>query len=63
MAVYECSVCGMAVETTCAKCKQPLVDDTLTLPDGKKVRIAKCPKCAGKIKSPQCCGSDMSCSI
>ena len=57
---YHCSDCDMAVKgLTCAKCDAPLVDDEVTLEDGKKVRVAKCPKDCGKIKSPQCCGHDM----
>ncbi len=63
MAIYECNKCGMGVETSCSKCKEPLVDATLTLDDGRKVQIAQCPKCQGKIKSPLCCGVDMSCEI
>jgi hypothetical protein len=27
------------------------------------VQIAKCPSCAGKIKSPSCCSEEMACSI
>ena len=45
----------------CATCHQPLADDVLKLEDGSEVRIAQCPTCAGKIKSPLCCGSDMAC--
>jgi DNA-directed RNA polymerase subunit RPC12/RpoP len=63
MALYSCAKCGMSVLTTCGKCNEPLVDDHLELPDGSKVEIAKCPKCEGKIKSPLCCGIDMSCPV
>lgn len=63
MATYECSKCGMAVNTSCAKCNTPLVDASLQRPDGSSVQIAKCPECEGKIKSPLCCGQDMSCAI
>jgi len=63
MATYECSKCGMAVNTICAKCNTPLVDASLQRPDGSSVQIAKCPDCEGKIKSPLCCGQDMSCAI
>ena len=63
MATYECSKCGMAVNATCAKCDVPLVDDSLSLEDGTTVQISKCPSCEGKIKSPMCCGEDMSCKI
>ena len=62
MATYECKSCGMAVNATCAKCNAPLVDDVLNLDDGTSVRISKCPNDHGKIKSPTCCGQDMSCS-
>ena len=59
MATYECSECGMAVNATCAHCDAPLVDDILTLDDGKswenkEVQISKCPNEHGKIKSPSC---------
>ena len=63
IATYECSICGMAVNATCAKCDEPLVDDSLVKDDGSKVQISKCPNGHGKIKSPMCCGQDMSCSI
>ncbi|HAB77817.1 MAG TPA: hypothetical protein DCE57_02945 [Gammaproteobacteria bacterium] len=59
MATYECDACGMAVNATCAKCDEPLVDGSLTLDDGTTVQISQCPQCDGKIKSPQCCGADM----
>ena len=61
MATYECEKCGMAVNATCAKCDAPLVDDSLDLDDGTKVQVSKCPNGHGKIKSPMCCGEDMSC--
>ena len=63
IATYSCAKCGMSVHATCAKCDQPLVNDTLTIDDGRKVQISRCPVCEGKIKSPMCCGSDMSCSL
>lgn len=53
------SVKGM----TCGKCGSALVHDTLTKPDGSTVHIAKCPNGCGKIKSPMCCGQDMSCAV
>jgi len=62
MATYECGKCGMAVNTTCAKCGVPLVDDSLELDNGVNVQIAKCPSCEGKIKSPSCCGEEMVCN-
>ena len=63
MATYECDNCGMSVNATCAKCDEPLVDDSLNLDDGSSVQISKCPNGHGKIKSPMCCGNDMSCAI
>ena len=63
MATYECEKCGMAVNATCAKCDAPLVNDTLKLDDGREVQISKCPNGHGKIKSPLCCGQDMTCKI
>ena len=63
MATYECKKCGMSVNATCGHCDAPLVDAILELPDGNKVEISECPNGHGKIKSPMCCGEDMSCSI
>ena len=62
MATYECNKCGMAVNATCAKCDAPLVNDTLLVDDNTPVQISKCPNDHGKIKSPMCCGEDMSCT-
>ena len=62
MATYECSNWGMSVNATCGKCDAPLVDDVLKLDNGSEVQISKCPNDHGKIKSPTCCGNDMSCS-
>jgi hypothetical protein len=53
----------MGVNATCAKCDAPLVHDTLTLDDGTEVQVSKCPNDHGKIKSPLCCGQDMTCTI
>ena len=63
MAPYECSKCGMSVNATCGKCDAPLVDDMLKLDDGSEVQISKYPNDHGKIKSPMCCGEDMSYSV
>ena len=63
METYKCEKCGMAVNATCAKCDAPLVNDTLELEDGTKVQVSKCPNGHGKIKSPMCCGVDMTCTI
>ena len=62
MATYECSICGMAVNATCGKCDEPLVDDVLKSEDNAEVQISKCPNNHGKIKSPSCCGKDMICT-
>ena len=48
---------------TCAKCDAPLENDMLTKDDGTQVQISKCPNEHGKIKSPLCCGQDMTCSV
>tara|TARA_B100000579_G_C22539130_1_gene714359 strand:+ start:390 stop:584 length:195 start_codon:yes stop_codon:yes gene_type:complete len=63
MTTYECSKCGMSVNATCGKCGEPLVNDHLNLDDNSSVQISKCPNSHGKIKSPTCCGEDMSCTI
>ena len=63
MATYTCDKCGMSVNTTCAHCDAPLDDGTLDVGEGKTVQIASCPNGHGKIKSPLCCGEDMSCPI
>ena len=53
----------MAVNATCAKCDSPLENDMLTIDDGTQVQISKCPNEHGKIKSPLCCGQDMTCTV
>lgn len=63
MATYTCDKCGMSVNAFCAKCDKALQNDTLTKDDGTRVQISKCPDGHGKIKSPLCCGQDMSCSV
>lgn len=63
MALYTCPQCGMSVNTTCGACGSALVDDLLAKESGATVRIAVCPNGHGKIKSPMCCGNDMSCAI
>ena len=63
METYKCESCGMAVNASCAKCNEPLINGHISLDNGDKVQVSNCPKCEGKIKSPQCCGSDMNCSI
>jgi hypothetical protein len=64
VAFYKCEQCGMSVGTiTCGQCGKELVHDNLTTDDGRTVHIAKCPDGHGKIKSPMCCGTDMTCSV
>jgi len=63
MATYECKKCGMAVNASCAKCDAPLVNGSLKKDDGSEVQISECPNGHGKIKSPMCCGEDMSCTL
>ena len=64
MALYSCEKCAMSVGTmTCGKCSKELVNDSLTKADGNKVQVSKCPDGHGKVKSPMCCGEDMSCPI
>ena len=63
MATYECAKCGMKVNATCGHCDAPLENDSLKLDDGREVQISQCPNGHGKIKSPLCCGEDMTCSI
>ena len=62
MATYECNNCNMAVNASCAKCDEALVDDILKLDDGTEVQVSRCPECEGKIKSPSCCGVEMVCN-
>ena len=63
MSTYKCEKCGFSINATCGECNDQLVDDILTLNDGSKVQIAKCPNDHGKIKSPSCCGEEMVCNI
>lgn len=63
MALYTCPKCNMSVNMTCGACDAALVDATLTKDDGSTVEISQCPNGHGKIKSPMCCGADMSCSL
>ena len=63
MSTYQCNKCGMSVNASCAKCNVPLENGVLLIDDNSEVQISKCPSCEGKIKSPQCCGVDMSCDL
>ena len=47
----------------CAKCGKELVHDDIVTDDGSTVGVTKCPDGCGMIKSPQCCGIDMSCNL
>ena len=62
-ATYSCAKCGMSVNASCAKCDMALVNGVLDLGNGSSVQVSQCPKCEGKIKSPMCCGLDMSCAV
>ena len=62
MATYQCEKCDMSVNATCGHCDAARENGMLELPDGKEVQISQCPSGHGKIKSPLCCGQDMSCS-
>lgn len=62
MATYKCDQCDMAVNASCASCDTPLENGMLLLENGAEVQVSKCPSCEGKIKSPICCGEDMTCS-
>lgn len=64
MALYTCPKCGMSIgQMTCGKCGKPLVHDIIKKPDGAAVHVSKCPEGHGMVKSPMCCGQDMSCSV
>ena len=60
---YKCEKCGMSVKSQCAKCDEPLQNKTITVDSGDEVQVSFCPQCDGMIKSPMCCGLDMSCAI
>jgi hypothetical protein len=48
---------------TCGKCGKDLQHETLKKPDGTRVHVSKCPEGHGMVKSPMCCGQDMTCSV
>lgn len=59
-----CTKCGMKVKgLTCGKCNTQLTTDSITKDDGEKIQVAKCPSGCGAIKSPTCCGQDMTCAV
>ena len=64
MTDYVCDKCGMGVAgMKCAKCGKDLIHDHIAKDDGTNVGVSKCPDGCGMIKSPICCGEDMSCSL
>ena len=64
MAAYKCNKCGMSVGSmTCGTCNEELEHGSITTDDGAKVHVSECPNGHGKVKSPMCCGEDMSCEI
>lgn len=63
MAVYTCENCGMSVGSmTCGKCGAELEHVVITKEDGATVHVSQCPNGHGKVKSPMCCGQDMTCT-
>ena len=64
MSEYKCEQCGMGVSgMKCANCGKDLVHNHIIKDDGTQVGVSECPDGCGKIKSPMCCGHDMSCDI
>jgi hypothetical protein len=53
----------MSVNTTCGACGAELIDASITTDAGAVVEVSECPNGHGKIKSPLCCGADMTCSV
>lgn len=63
MAIYTCDKCGMSVgRMTCGRCDKDLVNGSIDV-DGKAVQVTKCPDGHGMVKSPACCGLDMTCTM
>ena len=64
MAVYTCEQRGMSIGTmTCGTCGKELEHSTITTDDGTTVHVSKCPDGHGMVKSPMCCGQDMTCAV
>ncbi len=63
MATYTCELCDMSVNASCGKCDAPLVNKMLQIDENTEVQVSECPNGHGKIKSPLCCGQDMSCAL
>jgi len=60
MAVYKCEACGMTIGTmTCGNCDKELEHGSITADNGDEIQVSKCPDGHGMIKSPMCCGQDM----
>jgi len=60
MAIYKCEKCGMSLGTmTCGTCDKELVHGSIKADDGHDIHVSECPDGHGKIKSPMCCGQDM----
>lgn len=56
---YHCNSCDMGIDDLiCSKCHTKLIKDEIQK-NSQSIQVAKCPKCEGMIKSPQCCGKDM----
>ena len=53
----------MSVNAACGQCDASLENAVLTRDDGSTVQVSQCPNGHGKIKSPMCCGADMSCAV
>ena len=61
MATYTCGDCSMSVkDLTCGTCGSELIYAEV---GENSVGVSQCPNDHGKIKSPSCCGQDMSCSV
>ena len=58
MKTYESIKCRMYVNAICGKCGEKLLNDTLKIENGS-VQISKCSNRLEKIKSPLCCGQDI----
>ena len=60
---YTCAKCGMGVTgLKCVKCGAELEHGTIDK-NGVAIHVSKCPNGHGMIKSPMCCGQDMTCEI
>jgi len=60
MAAYKCEKCGMSIGSmTCGQCDKELVHGSVAADDGHTVHTSECPDGHGKVKSPMCCGQDM----